>query len=79
MCIHFYKNESEYIKYIQKSTFNGLFFTDLCHWHEYCYYPNSPILSSSTINKSDALNNSIKWLKMWDFTAPLIYIENVYD
>jgi len=66
----FYSNEKEYITYIQNKSFHGLFFTDLCHWHEYCYYPNGQITSNEKITKSDALNNSIEWLSNWNFDEP---------
>lgn len=66
----FYANEKEYIKYIQKNKFNGLFITDLCHWHEYVYYRKGQVQSDEEINMYDALNNSEEWLANWNFDEP---------
>lgn len=65
----FYNNETQYIRYVQKKQFDGLFFTDLCHWHEYCYYPNGQV-AGDKLTKTDALNNSIDWLRNWNFSEP---------
>jgi hypothetical protein len=66
----FYANEKSYIKYIQSKKFNGLFVTDLCHWHEYTYYPDGQIKSGTPITEESALKDSLKWLDNWDFNEP---------
>lgn len=66
----FYSNEKKFINHIQHQKFNGLFFTDLCHWHEYCYYKEGQIKSNTPITQSDALNDTLKWLSNWDFNEP---------
>lgn len=66
----FYENESNFIKYIQNIPFDGLFISDLCHWHEYVYYRSGQIKSDQEIRKEDALNDTINWLKNWDFNEP---------
>ena len=66
----FYANEKEYIKYIQNRRFNGLFLTDLCHWHEHVYYRSGQIKSDHLITKEDALGDTIQWLTNWDFNEP---------
>jgi hypothetical protein len=67
----FYENERLYIKHIQADPTPMLFWNDLCHWHEAVYYPrghdNDPLLLTS---KDDALNDSVLWLKNWDFNEP---------
>jgi len=66
----FYANEKDYIRYIQKKEFNGLFITDLCHWHEYVYYRSGQIKSGQDITKEDAINDTLNWLSSWDFNEP---------
>jgi len=66
----FYSNESSYIKHIQSTPFNGLFLTDLCHFHEAVYYPSGQIKSGTEITKEDALQDSVNWLKNWNFDEP---------
>jgi hypothetical protein len=66
----FYENEREYINYIQKKEFNGLFLTDLCHWHEYVYYRQGQIKSDQEITKEDAISDTLNWLSSWDFNEP---------
>lgn len=67
----FYQNEKKYINHIQKNIcFSGLFLTDLCHWHEYIYYPKGQIKSDNIITEDDALNDSIDWLQNWNFDEP---------
>lgn len=67
----FYSNELQYIKFIQKFKFNGLFWTDLCHWHEHVYYPNGqdPTLKEK-ITATDAIDHTLKWLENWDWSEP---------
>ena len=67
----FYQNEKKYINYTQNIYFNGLLWTDLCHWHEHVYYPQGINKNESeAITKEDALNDTIEWLKFWDFNEP---------
>lgn len=67
----FYANERTYIKWLQTpSRFDGVFFTDLCHWHESIYYPKGQIVSNHGIDKQTALHNTIEWLKGWNFDEP---------
>ena len=66
----FFANETNYIKHIQSTPFNGLFLTDLCLWHEFVYYPSGHIKSDRQISKEDALVNSIDWVKNWNFDEP---------
>lgn len=63
----FYNNEIKYFSHI-KAQFNGLLWTDLCHWHKAIYYPyhKNPL----PINRDDALRDSIKWLQSFDFNEP---------
>lgn len=77
----FYNNEKEYFNYI-KGKFNGLLWTDLCHWHEAVYYPNGNPYSKNQlpIDQSFALKDSVEWLKYFDFNEPntvfLIYADH---
>jgi hypothetical protein len=66
----FYENEKQFIKYIQQQSFDGLFITDLCHWHEYVYYRTGQIKNGIEIGRDDALNDTISWLSNWDFNEP---------
>ncbi|CAH6419006.1 Hypothetical protein HVR_LOCUS194 [uncultured virus] len=69
----FYSNEAVYYKYI-RDKFNGLFWTDLCHWHEAVYYPKgNPYHNDSkntSVSQEDALSDSIRWLNYFDFNDP---------
>jgi len=62
----FYSNETKFIEMIQNKNFkfNGLFWTDLCHWHEYVYY------KSTILKKEEALDSTHKWLENWNFDEP---------
>ena len=67
----FYDNERAYIKWLQTpDKFNGIFFTDLCHWHEAIYYPKGQIPSKYGIDKHTSLHDTIEWLKGWNFDEP---------
>ncbi len=62
LCKKYYKSEKEYIKDIQSVKGHFFFMTDLCHWHESCYYEN--------IDKITAIKRSEEWLSWWDFDEP---------
>lgn len=77
----FYSNEKKYFNHI-KNGFNGLLWTDLCHWHEAVYYASGNPYSKNKlpIDQSIALIDSIEWLKSFDFNQPnsvfLIYADH---
>jgi hypothetical protein len=67
----FYNNEEKYFTYI-RDKFNGVLFTDICHWHEAVYYPSgNPYLpvnpKHSYIELDIALNCTVNWLDCFDF------------
>src|SRR3990170_510406 len=59
----FYRNERMFFEHIQDH-FNGLLWTDLCHWHEAVYYPEgNPYHKSNKLPVSldQALTDPIEW------------------
>lgn len=64
----FYQKEA---LFFNSFDFNGLVWTDLCHWHEAVYYPLGNPYHSSTkgkpVTREDALVDSVKWLQNMDF------------
>ena len=63
----FYSNEKEYLHWLQQENFNGLFLTDLCHWHEAIYYSQGQIKNENKITREDALKDTLSWLSNWNF------------
>lgn len=66
----FYSNEKMMIQSFQNNNWSGIFWNDLCHWHEAVYYPNGQINNDQKVLKDNALSDSIEWLKNWDFDEP---------
>lgn len=81
---NFYSNEKKYIKFMQSQSFNGLFWNDLCHWHESVYYPKGQIeIDGTAISREDAISDSVNWLSYWNFDEPdsifFIYADHSHD
>lgn len=67
----FYRNEKQYLQNLQ---FDGVLWTDLCHFHEHIFYghgnPWCDATKGITINREDALHDSIEWLSSFDLSDP---------